>query len=218
MKPAFNRRKATSFGLLFSFLIMLASGVILWIFPRLSSFSGAAEFGGLARPAWLNQHIVFGLLFALLSLYHLFGVNRELLFSYLKKSGSEKGARRPELLLTALATLLIAMITALHLPQVSGSMTSGREMASVVDQNVDEGGAAYEQRAEVSEHAHHHHVDDEYDGRDASSQISDSRDGAGTSADARFSAESRNPGAPSSSGAPDDELHRRTTRSCASCH
>jgi hypothetical protein len=210
MKPTFNRRKATSFGLLFSFLIMLASGVILWVFPRIATFSAVAEFGGFTKPAWLNQHIVFGILFALLSLYHLFGVNREPFISYLKKSASEGRQRRPELLTTMLATALIAMITALHLQPVSNNVKPGHQIASADDRYADDWSAD-------SGRSHHHHVDDEYDGRDASPQITD-RDTTGENDAARFSTDERNGVQSASNGAPDDELHRRTTRSCASCH
>lgn len=216
MKPVFNRRKATSFGLLFSFLIMLASGIILWIFPQLVGFSSIPELGGLTRPAWLKQHIVFGILFALLSLYHLFGVNRELFFSYLKKSASTEGTRRTELLTTLLATALIAAVTALHIPAFSGSLKT----ASTFERNGDDREAAYERSAEYTKHTHHHHDHAEYgneDGGSFSPQLADSRDEA-MNDEARFTQEYRNDSQAMNNGAPDDELHRRTTASCASCH
>lgn len=214
MKPAFNRRKATSLGLFFSFTIMLASGVMLWIFPHIASFGGTTEFGGLPRPAWLNQHIVFGILFALLSLYHLFGVNREPFFSYLKKSANNEGSRRPELLATLLATALIAVITALHVPAVSGSLKTDNETASTFERRVN-WNPVDEQSEDFTEHSRRHHFHDyhdDFDGRRASPQIADRRDEAG------FSTEYRNDSRAMSNGAPDDELHRRTTASCASCH
>ena len=220
MKPAFNRRKATSFALLFSFLIMLSSGVMLWIFPRIASFGGAAEFGGFSRPVWLNQHIVFGILFALLSLYHLFGVNREPFFSYLKKSANNGGPRRPEFLATALATALIAVLTALHVPAVSGNLRTSDETASTFERRGN-WNPADEQSEDFKEHSRHHHFHDDhddFDGRRASPQIADRRDADGTSDEAGFSAEFRNASRMMSNEAPDDELHRRTTASCASCH
>lgn len=211
MKPTFNRRKATSFELLFSLLIMLASGMILWIFPSIASFGPVAEFGGLTKPAWLNQHIVFGIIFALLSLYHLFGVNRESFFGYLKKSANEGHPRRPELLTTLLATALIAIITAIHLNQpASGNLIPSNQLASADEYYGDDWNAD-------SERSHHHHLDDEYDGRDESQQITE-RDTAGESDAAQFSAQERTDAQSASNDAPDDELHRRTTRSCASCH
>jgi uncharacterized iron-regulated membrane protein len=210
MKPTFNRRKATSFGLLFSFLIMLASGLILWIFPRIASFGMVAEFGGLTKPAWLNQHIVFGILFALFSLYHLFGVNREPFFAYLKKSASNGLHRRPELLTTLLATALIATVTAMHLQPVSNNVTPGNPIALADDRYGDDSDAD-------SERSHHHHADEEYDERNASSRVAD-RDTAEKNDAVQFSAEDRNSAQPANNGAPNDELHRRTTKSCASCH
>lgn len=218
MKPSFNRRKATSFGLLLSFTILLISGVILWVFPRIASFGDVAEFGGVTKPVWLDQHIVFGVLFTLLSLYHLFGMNRELFFSYLKKSAGTARQRHPELLTTLLATALIAVVTALHIPGVSGGLKTGSESAVAVERNDGDRDAAYGQREEFSERSHHHHFDDDEEWRHASPQLADRGEAAGASDEAQFNADYRNDSPPSNNGAPDDELHRRTTRSCASCH
>jgi hypothetical protein len=215
MKPSFNRRKATSFGLLFSFTILLVSGVILWAFPRIASFSSAAEFGGVSKPVWLDQHIVFGVLFTLLSLYHLFGVNRELFFSYLKKSASTDGQRHPELLTTLLATALIAVVTALHIPY---SLKTGDDSAVAVKRNDGDRDAAYGQREKVSERSRHHHFDEDEEWRHASPQLADRGDAAGASDEAQFSAGYQSDSRSANNGAPDDELHRRTTASCASCH
>ena len=217
MKPSFNRRKATSFGLLLSFTILLVSGVILWAFPHIANYGTVPQFGGATKPLWLDQHIVFGILFTLLSLYHLFGVNRELFFSYLKKSASAGRARQPELLTTLLATVLIAVVTALHIPSFSGSLKTGNGSAVAVERGYDNREADYGQREEFSERSHHHHFDDDEEWRHASPQLADRGD-AGASDETQFNATSRSNSRSGNNGAPDDELHRRTTASCASCH
>lgn len=78
MKHAFSRRKTTSLALLVSFIIMLFSGLILRILPHITNF-------GFSRPVWKNQHIVFGTLFAMLSLYHMPVIDRKHLFAYLRR-------------------------------------------------------------------------------------------------------------------------------------
>jgi len=218
MKPSFNRRKATSFGLLLSFSILFVTGVILWIFPYLTGLSSLQEFGRLTKQAWLTQHIVFGILFTLLSLYHLFGVNREPFFSYLKKSTSEGCPHRPELLTTLLSTVCIVMVTTLHLQPFSGSLTTSNEIFGAFERKEEDRNAFYEQRAELTERPHHHHFDDDFNKKHTSPQLADCRDTAGVPYDTHFSAEYRNDSPPANSDAPDDELHRRTTASCASCH
>ncbi|NTW54686.1 MAG: DUF4405 domain-containing protein [Chlorobaculum sp.] len=220
MNPSFDRRKTTSFGLFFSFTIMLASGIILWKFPRISNLGEVAEFGGLGKPAWLSQHIVFGVLFAALSLYHLFGVNRKLFFSYLNRKTNAGGSRcSTELLVTLLSTALIFVGTVLHVTHYSTGENSVNETSGSFAQNGDNRNAAYEQNEEFTERSRHRHFfHDDYDDRGASPQIAERGDAAGGSDEALFTPESRTVSRSPNNGAPDDELHRRRTASCASCH
>ncbi|NTU52139.1 MAG: DUF4405 domain-containing protein [Chlorobiaceae bacterium] len=219
MKPSFNRRKATSFALLFSFLILFASGAILWIFPRIVSFGSVPEAGGLTRPVWLKQHIVFGIIFTLLSLYHLFSLNRDAFFSYLKTRSNEGMQRRPELLATLLVTAVIATLTALqHIPSISASMKTGNDISGLSGRVHNNGENREEPRVEFREHSHQHHSDEHYDREHASPQPDDRRYAAIENGDPHLNDVSMDASRMMNNGAPDDELHRRTTASCASCH
>jgi hypothetical protein len=99
MNKSFSWRVFTSFGLFLSFLMLLVSGVILYIFPGSRGPGFFWEMGGLTKPAWQNQHIIFGFVFSLLSLGHLFFINWKAFISYLKTKTSQ-GMKRPAELVT----------------------------------------------------------------------------------------------------------------------
>jgi hypothetical protein len=101
MNKSFNWRVFTSFGLFLSFIMLLVSGVILYIFPSGRGPGFFWEMGGLTKPAWQNQHIIFGFVFSLLSLGHLFFINWQAFISYLKTKTSQ-GMKRPAELVTIL--------------------------------------------------------------------------------------------------------------------
>jgi magnesium-transporting ATPase (P-type) len=94
MKKSFSWRIFTSFGLLLSFIMLLVSGVLLYIFPGGRGQRIVWELLGLGKPAWQNQHIIFGFAFSLLSLCHLFFINWSAFLSYLK-SKTKVGLQSP---------------------------------------------------------------------------------------------------------------------------
>lgn len=211
MKHSFSRKKATSFALLVSFIIMLFSGLILWIFPHLTNFS-------ISKPILKNQHIVFGTLFALLSLYHMLGINREHLFSYLRRGKDEGFRKHPELLTTLLATALLAMVSTLHLQPFSGSVNTGAESDAAYDRYDHAWSDHHDDLTEYRpEHSRHHHVNDDEE-RGTSPQLADNRNFSREYDEARFKPDYTDRSRTLSSEAPEDELHRRTTASCVSCH
>jgi len=77
-------RKWISISLLFSFIFLLASSIVLYIEPpgRLAFWSNWRLLG-LDKHQWDALHTVFGFLFALLSVWHLF-LNWRSLARYLK--------------------------------------------------------------------------------------------------------------------------------------
>ena len=100
MKKSFSWRVFISFGLFIALLMMLVSGVILYISPpgRVANWTDWRMIG-LTKRGWQNQHIIFGFSFLILSLFHLFFVNWKAFLSYLKSKTSE-GLKSPGELLT----------------------------------------------------------------------------------------------------------------------
>ena len=219
MKKSFSWRKATSFGLFLSFLILLISGVILSIFPGGIGSGSIPEFGGLTKPAWLNQHIVFGFAFTLLSLYHLFFINREPFLSYLKKKKTEGRQSRAELLTTIMVTSFLAIGTCIHMQSFSTVLNTPKEIAGTLEQKNVDGPALQDNTTAYLERSHRHGFDDHYDEGQASPRLASRWEESEETAGTRFnSGEDNNDTQPANNGAPDDDLHRRTKASCASCH
>jgi hypothetical protein len=89
MKKIFSWRIFISFGLLLSFLMLLVSGVILYISPpgRVANWTDWRMLG-LTKNGWINQHTIFSFTFAILSVFHLFFINWKAFLSYLKTKAS----------------------------------------------------------------------------------------------------------------------------------
>jgi magnesium-transporting ATPase (P-type) len=136
MKQTFSWRIFISFGLCLSFVILLVSGVLLYIFPGSRGNSGFVwEMFGLTKPAWQNQHIIFGFAFSILGLFHLLVINWKAFFSYLKAK-TTAGLNQPgELLLIALLCLFIGFGTYFKLQPFSGILELGKSIAKSFDGN-----------------------------------------------------------------------------------
>jgi hypothetical protein len=126
MNKSFSWRVFTSFGLFLSFLMLLVSGVILYIFPGSRGPGFFWEMGGLTKPAWQNQHIIFGFVFSLLSLGHLFFINWQAFISYLKTKTSQ-GMKRPAELVTILVlSSFVGIGTYVGIQPFSGILALGK--------------------------------------------------------------------------------------------
>lgn len=219
MKKSFNWKILTSFGLLLSFMILLASGVILYVYPAETGSGFMEEIGGLTKPAWLNQHLIFGLVFTLFALYHLLVINRTPFLSYLKKKKNEGWLRPAELLTTVILTSFVAIGTYAHIQPFPALLATGRTIAGSPEQNETESPAVNDHATADVERSHRHEYEDDYAGRHASGRLASRWEESGGTAGTNLRTSADNSGSQSvENGAPDDELHRRTRRSCASCH
>ena len=112
MKKAFSWRVFISFGLFIAVLMMLVSGVILYISPpgRVANWTDW-RLMGLTKRGWQHQHIIFGFAFLILSLFHLFVINWKAFFSYLKAK-TTAGVKSPaELLAIVILSMLFGVGT-----------------------------------------------------------------------------------------------------------
>jgi Domain of unknown function (DUF4405) len=83
MTNKFNWQSFISIGLLISFIVMLFSGIVLYVAPEgsLSRWMGWDVFN-LTKKQWEHQHSIFSLVFILFSIFHIFRINWGLLISY----------------------------------------------------------------------------------------------------------------------------------------
>ncbi|MEI6692742.1 MAG: DUF4405 domain-containing protein [Chlorobium sp.] len=136
MKQAFSWRIFISFGLSLSFVILLVSGVLLYIFPGSRGNSGFVwEMLGLTKPDWQNQHIIFGFAFSILGLFHLLVINGKAFFSYIKNKTTE-GLNRPiELLIILLLGLLFGVGTYFKTQPFLSILKLGKSISKSFDGN-----------------------------------------------------------------------------------
>ncbi len=136
MKQAFSWRIFISFGLSLSFVILLVSGVLLYIFPGSRGNSGFVwEMLGLTKPDWQNQHIIFGFAFSTLGLFHLLVINGKAFFSYIKNKTTE-GLNRPiELLIILLLGLLFGVGTYFKTQPFLSILKLGKSISKSFDGN-----------------------------------------------------------------------------------
>ncbi|NTW70360.1 MAG: DUF4405 domain-containing protein [Chlorobiaceae bacterium] len=126
MNKSFSWRIFTSFGLFLSFFMLLVSGVILYIFPGSRGPGFFWEMGGLTKPAWQNQHIIFGFVFSVFSLGHLFFINWHAFLSYLKTKTSQ-GIKRPaELVTIVVLSSFVGLGTYVGIQPFSGILALGK--------------------------------------------------------------------------------------------
>jgi hypothetical protein len=117
VNQSFKWRVFISAGLALAFLVMLVSGVVLYVSPpgRVANWTDWNLFG-LSKRGWQNQHIIFGFAFIILSIFHLFVINWKAFLSYIKSKAS-KGVNNPaELAASLVLFVALAVGTFWHLP------------------------------------------------------------------------------------------------------
>lgn len=126
-KPAgFKWRSFSSFGLAFSFLFILVTGVVLYFAPagRVSRWIGW-EFSGFNLTAWEALHTIFSYVFIGFALVHLLVFNWKAFYNYLKKRSKKGIHRRRELFWAGLVTIIIFFGTLFHIPPFGSVMDFG---------------------------------------------------------------------------------------------
>ncbi|MFO7828872.1 MAG: DUF4405 domain-containing protein [Bacteroidales bacterium] len=83
MNNKFNWQSFISIGLLFSFIVMMFSGIVLYVAPE-GSLSRWIDWNvlGLTKTQWEQQHTIFSYLFVGFTVFHIFKINWVLLWSY----------------------------------------------------------------------------------------------------------------------------------------
>ena len=232
MNKSFSWRVFTSFGLFLSFFMLLISGVILYIFPgRTPGFSW--EIAGLTKPAWQNQHIIFGFAFSLLSLGHLFLINWHAFLSYLKTKTTQGMQRPAELVTILILSLFVGFGTYFGIQPFSAILEFGKKISKSLDPKEKQVRKPLVERltlAELSQPSyldkHHEALNEEMDeehfttaGSSSSREVAFREEGNQSSPDSRSNTITEdNSRFMSDVQAPDDALHRRTRESCSSCH
>ena len=110
MKKKFFWKSFVSFSLVWSFLIVLISGIVLYIAPpgRVSNWSNWALFG-FSKAGWQAIHTIFSLTFVFLSVFHLIVFNWKVLWFYFV-SKTSNGINKQKELFVSIALVIVVFL------------------------------------------------------------------------------------------------------------
>jgi hypothetical protein len=129
MKKKFGWKSFISFGLFFYFIVILISGVILYISPpgRIANWTDWSLIG-LTKLQWQTIHTNFSYLFAILSIIHLFTLNWKIFWSYIKSKARSGLNKKFELLLASAFTIIVFVGVLYGFPPFSSVMDLGENL------------------------------------------------------------------------------------------
>lgn len=130
MKGKFNWRVFISFGLTWSLLIILVSGIVLYIAP-VGRYANWVNWKilGYTRDGWQSIHTIFSLTFVVLSVFHLFTVNWSAFGSYIKSKTSSGINKKKELAISIVLTIVFLLGTSYTLPPFKNVSEFGKYMS-----------------------------------------------------------------------------------------
>lgn len=131
MRKTYSWRIFVSFGLTLTVLMLLVSGVVLYISPpgRVANWTDWRMLG-LTKSGWENQHAIYGFAFVLLSVFHLFFINWKAFLSYLKAKAAA-GLNSPrELFASSVLFLLIGAGTYFSVQPFSAIIDFGNRVSA----------------------------------------------------------------------------------------
>ena len=126
MKTKFSWRAFISFGLTWAILVILVSGVILYVAPP-GSYAHWVNWklAGFSKEGWQAIHTIFSLGFIVLSIFHLFAVNWKAFVSYIKTKSAKGFNKKKELLFSIAAVLVFFFGTVFSVPPFQTVMDLG---------------------------------------------------------------------------------------------
>ena len=137
MGNKFSWQSFISIVLLFSFVVMLLSGVVLYVAPEGSLSRWIAwDVLNLTKKQWEHQHTIFSFLFVLFSLLHIFKINWALLLSYFTPE-SLRLSHLKEILVALLITLLVFVGTLYNFQPIKYILKIGSGISDNFGENVE---------------------------------------------------------------------------------
>ena len=130
MKNRFSWRVFISFGLVYVFVAILSSGIILYMSPpgRYAHWVNW-KILGLTKESWQTLHTVFSYTFVVLSVFHLFTMNWKAFFSYIRSKTKNGLNRKKELLVSSALFVLFFIGIVFSVPPFKTVMDFGGYLA-----------------------------------------------------------------------------------------
>jgi len=135
MKKRFNFRSFTALVIFWSFIMETISGVVLYIVPpgRVANWTNW-KLLGLTKDAWGAVHTIFGLVFLIFALIHIYK-NWKPLLNYMKTKIKAGLKARQELAVSLLLTLVVGVATVAGVPPFSSIMDWGEKIKEFLGGN-----------------------------------------------------------------------------------
>ncbi len=128
MKKNFFWKSFVSFALVWTIVILLISGTVLFIAPpgRIANWT-IWTLMGFSKANWQSIHTIFSYTFVILSIFHLFTLNWKVFWSYLASRRTEGLSRPKELAFSIALIALIFAGTYFNLQPFKGVMAFGEK-------------------------------------------------------------------------------------------
>lgn len=160
MKGKFNWRVFISFGLTWSLLIILVSGIVLYIAPA-GRYANWVNWKilGYTREGWQSVHTIFSLTFVVLSVFHLFTINWSAFWSYIKSKTSSGINKKKELAISIIFTIVFLLGTSYTLPPFKNVNEFGKYMSGTWEKKEQAPPVAHAELLTIKELAVQSHFD-----------------------------------------------------------
>lgn len=126
MKQNFSWKSLVSFSLAWSFIIILVSGIVLYIAPpgRVSNWTNWYLLG-FSKSGWQAIHTIFSYTFVVLSIFHLFTFNWKVFWYYFASKTTQGINKKKELLFSAILVIVIFLGTHFNIQPFKAVMDFG---------------------------------------------------------------------------------------------
>lgn len=131
MSRKFSWRAFISFGLTYAMVILLVSGLILYVSPpgRYAHWVNWTLWG-LTKEEWQGLHTLFSFSFILLSIFHLFSANWKAFLSYFRSKKQNGFNKKREFALSTLLILVVFFGTLFSVPPFENVMALGEDLTN----------------------------------------------------------------------------------------
>lgn len=138
VKKEFKWRSFVSFSMFFSFLVMVISGLILYIAPPGRVFRWISwHLLWIDLDQWQALHTLFSYLFLGFAISHIFSMNWKVLFSYFTRKTKEGLRRKRELISSSIVILLFVFGTMFRVPPFQSIMDIGGWASTTWGEKID---------------------------------------------------------------------------------
>jgi hypothetical protein len=131
MKNKFSWKAFISFGLTYSFIIIIISGIMLYASPpgRYAHWVNWTILG-FSKESWQAIHTVFSYTFVILSVFHLFTINWKTFLSYLKTKTKKGMNKQWEFYLSTILTIVFFFGIVFSIPPFKSVMDLGEHLTA----------------------------------------------------------------------------------------